>query len=678
MEQGRMPRGWRLLTAILVAGALPVHAAAAQRHFRTVESMQRHSGKLLSLVQVSPPPRLNIPMRWVLADRRRQLAVHFDAEQTRAVVGLARPADAAAVASAYHVDVVFVDPKLHLMEVAAQADTLDALARGAAWDARLRYVQPFLARHVERLRDDPGLQQVDPVTGLPYEWNFLATHADLGLNLSKGNPTILVGVVDTGVTPGPDLAGKVAETWYDDAVKSADDVDGHGTAVSSIIAAPADDGIGIAGFGGSARIIMYRDLRLNGVSDAAAIRMLVDRGVRVINLSFGGPGLSFPEADALNYAAKAGVLVVAAAGNRGLDSVDYPAAYLQDNGGVQSLGLAVGASAANGNKASFSNFGNHLSLVAPGAFADGDCQHGDYAPLPPVAHMFDGTCGLVFTNPTTGARYAYMRGTSFATPEVAGAAALLWAARPDLKNYEIGKYLEQGTTQAPHGWLYTLGWGVLDVAHSLELETGLSAADSIQMGDINLAQIVHGAGEAVTASVRARWQDGVPLAAPNVACTGAVAGQQLNLTSESYDGEAHCTWTVPTSAENSKLSIQITVKDPWTGVLATQSAERQVKDVIPPEAQAIASEGRWGGTVALKYRVADETGSARAEISVRRDGRVLLRLDSPLGPRDDSTVYSMPWRAPDVRKAARYSFCVRAWDHAGNVSPASCAAVKLR
>ena len=346
----------------------------------------------------------------------------------------------------------------------------------------MRYVQPLLARHVERLRDDPALQQVDPVTGLSYEWNFLATHADLGLNLSKGSPTILVGVVDTGVTPGPDLAGKIAETWYDDALKSADDVDGHGTAVSSIIAAPADDGIGIAGFGGGARIVMYRDLRLNGVSDA------------VINLSFGGPGLSLPEADAINYAAKAGVLVVAAAGNRGTDTVDYPAAYLQDNGGVSSLGLAVGASNANGSRASFSNFGNHLSLVAPGAFADGDCQHGDYAPLPPVARMFDGTCGLVFTNQTTGARYAYMRGTSFATPEVAGAAALLWAARPDLKSYDIAKFLEQGTAQAPHGWLYTLGWGVLDVAHSLELETGLSAADSIQMGDISLAEAAQGGG----------------------------------------------------------------------------------------------------------------------------------------------------------------------------------------
>jgi hypothetical protein len=219
---------------------------------------------------------------------------------------------------------------------------------------------------------------------------------------------------------------------------------------------------------------------------------------------------------------------------------------------------------------------------------------------------------------------------------------------------------------------------VLDVAHSLELETGLSAADSIQMGDISLVEAMQGGGEAVTASVRARWQDGVPLAGPNVACTGAVAGQQLNLTSESYDGQAHCTWSVPTSAENSTLSIQITVKDPWTGIFATQSAEREVKDVIPPVARAIASEGRWGGTVALKFHAADETGSARAEISVRRDGRVLLHVDSPFGPRDDATVYSVPWRAPVVRNAGRYSFCVRAWDHAGNASPTSCAAVKLR
>src|SRR5438445_5498255 len=151
MEQGRMPRGWRLVTAILVAGALPVHAAAAQRHFRTAESMQRHSGQLLSVVQISPPTRLNVPMRWVRADRRRELGVHFAAEQTRAVVGLTRPADAAAVASAYHVDVVFVDPKLHLREAEAPPDTLNTLARTAAWATRAPYVEPLLARHVDRM-----------------------------------------------------------------------------------------------------------------------------------------------------------------------------------------------------------------------------------------------------------------------------------------------------------------------------------------------------------------------------------------------------------------------------------------------------------------------------------------------------------------------------------------------
>jgi subtilisin family serine protease len=67
-----------------------------------------------------------------------------------------------------------------------------------------------------------------------------------------------------------------------------------------------------------------------------------------------------------------------------------------------------------------------------------------------------------------GALYAYVSGTSFAAPEVAGAAALVWAARPNLRNYQVADILKQ-TARRVGGWSPTSGYGVLDAGAAVEL-----------------------------------------------------------------------------------------------------------------------------------------------------------------------------------------------------------------
>ena len=435
-----------LVPAVAAVSALGLAGGAwAAKPLPTVQQLVSHS-PLVPLPFISPPPRLHRAMKWTHTSSSRELAMRFTSTQDHAVVGLVRPGDARAVASAYGVTVVALDTRLHMMEVKAAPETLDKLAHAASWDRRLRFVEPLVHRQYQHLHNDPALTQTDPVTMQPYEWNFGATHTDLAYNLSKGSPTMLVGVIDTGISEVPDLKGKIAETWYFNyQTTSSDDIDGHGTAVSSIIAANADDGVGIAGFGGAARIDMYRDVGLDGFSDAVAIRFLVDRGVRIINMSWGGGNLSSPERDALNYASDAGVLLVAAIGNNGSSQAIWPAQQVQAAGGVAGPGLSVGASTDTGVRVNFSNYGPNLSLIAPGAFADNDCADGIYLPLPPVADLFDGNqCIRFFTDPQTNARHGYLRGTSFAAPEVAGAAALLWAARPFLKNFEVATLLQHG------------------------------------------------------------------------------------------------------------------------------------------------------------------------------------------------------------------------------------------
>src|SRR5262249_56267163 len=112
---------------------------------------------------------------------------------------------------------------------------------------------------------------------------------------------------------------------------------------------------------------------LTRVATAAGLRRLGWLGVRTGTRSFGSDAPPSPiMLDAIHKAAADGMLLVAAAGNPS-PAVAPPAADLQPAGGAQSYGLAVGASDIHGNLAFFSNSGEHLSLLAPGAY-DGDCS----------------------------------------------------------------------------------------------------------------------------------------------------------------------------------------------------------------------------------------------------------------------------------------------------------------
>ncbi len=170
--------------------------------------------------------------------------------------------------------------------------------------------------------------------------------------------------------------------------------------------------------------------------------------------------------DAIHKAAADGVLVIASAGNDRA-FVGYPAADLQPRGGTRSYGLAVGASDLDGNLALFSNSGRHLSLLAPGSYS-GPCS-GVLVAITPVSEL-DQTCYPMWAG-NGGARYAYLSGTSFSAPEVAGVAALIWAARPGLKNYQVADIIKASATRRAAGWTATAGCGVLDAGAALALAT---------------------------------------------------------------------------------------------------------------------------------------------------------------------------------------------------------------
>ena len=312
---------------------------------------------------------------------------------------------------------------------------------------------------------------LDPtfLPGVAWEWQWDAARmSGVPDSVLHAASRVTIAVIDSGADlRAPDVAGKRPATWsvlsHSHRVR---DRLGHGTFVSSLAAGSVDNGIGISGFGGDARLLVIQALDAGGyvtdVDEAAAIVYAVKHGASIINLSIGGSETSAIERRALRYAARHGVLVVAAAGNEHEQGnpVEYPAALLQPVGsrGRGGIGLAVGATTLDGRRAGFSNTGSYLSLAAPGynVFAaesgDSDWPRAD----------------LPWSSP---GYYGWASGTSFAAPEVAGVAALVWAANPALDARSVAWVLEHSATGS--GWSPELGWGSLDAAAAVRLAQSL-------------------------------------------------------------------------------------------------------------------------------------------------------------------------------------------------------------
>jgi subtilisin family serine protease len=325
----------------------------------------------------------------------------------------------------------------------------------------------------------PWASSTAPFADAPFEWQWAATRANaVPASVLRAASGITIAVVDTGADlNAPDLHSK-APTSHSvvNGGTSVRDRNGHGTFVASLAAGSVTNGEGIAGFGGDARLLVIQaggaDGSFTDVDEAAAIVYAVDRGAKIINLSLGGVESSATERRAVEYAASHGVLLVAAIGNEYEDGnpLEYPAALLQPPGsrGVGGVGLSVGASTQRGTRASFSNTGSHLSLAAPGENV-----------LSALSSQSPASMYPRFALPGSGAGlYGYSSGTSFAAPQVAGAAALVWAAKPTATATEVAQIIEQ-TASGRGAWNPSLGYGVLDVAAAVATALGSSAPDGL-------------------------------------------------------------------------------------------------------------------------------------------------------------------------------------------------------
>lgn len=230
-------------------------------------------------------------------------------------------------------------------------------------------------------------------------------------------------------------------------VDSTDSAAAHGTLVSGLVAAESSNAQGMSGVSWGAKILPLQALGDNGegdtVSVALAIRYAVMHGAKVINLSLGSVGSDPLVAEQVDYAYAQGVVVVAAAGNENAGSLSYPANY--------ATVIAAGASDSNDSRASFSNYGSNLTLLAPGT----------------------SICSTSWSNANQTSRYTCgSAGTSFSSPIVAGSVALLLSQDPSLTPAQVKSALTSTATKVAgmNGQSFTTlhGYGRLNVYDALK------------------------------------------------------------------------------------------------------------------------------------------------------------------------------------------------------------------
>lgn len=314
-------------------------------------------------------------------------------------------------------------------------------------------------------------------------------------SITEGDPNVVVGIVDTGVNwMHPDLYGNIWHNpnWQTDTQYPGDSIgwdfggtngtpdnnpeedfgppDEHGTHVAGIVAAIANNEIGIAGVAPRCKIMAVKASEKDMTDPSTGEPYIVygfegiiwaaDHGAKIINCSWGGVGYSQYEQDVINYATQKGALVVAAAGNDHSQEFDTPAYY--DNV------LSVAATDESDYATGFTNYSYNVSVSAPGL-------------------------NIISTWGTD--TYTYLSGTSMASPCAAGVAALVASLHSDYTSQQI---LEQVRVSSDNidalNPLYAqmLGYGRVDAYGALTV-----SSPGVMLSDITLSDSIGGNNDGV-------------------------------------------------------------------------------------------------------------------------------------------------------------------------------------
>ncbi len=330
----------------------------------------------------------------------------------------------------------------------------------------IEWAEPYFINELTYQPDDP--KYIDSTLKHLYQ-----IEAGKAWDISKGDTNIIIGIVDTGIDwDHPDLLRNIwinkdeipdnglddDNNGYVDDVRGWDfgGIDGtpdnnpmedkpdHGTLVAGIASAVTDNATGIASIGFNSKVMAVKTSQDNLRSDIGTalishgyegIVYAVDNGAKIINCSWGSYNFSRLAQDVINYAVSKGALIVAASGNDNRKDPFYPASY----NGV----LSVGATNFVDQKASFSNYGKTVDVVAPGVSVYSTWQNDTYKSA---------------------------SGTSMSSPLVAGLAALVASVFPSYNPVQIGEQIRATTDNIDDinsGFKFKFGSGRINAYKSL-------------------------------------------------------------------------------------------------------------------------------------------------------------------------------------------------------------------
>jgi subtilisin family serine protease len=337
----------------------------------------------------------------------------------------------------------------------------------------------------------------DPLFG--QQWYLTADHAFDAWDTPPALAPVKVAVVDSGVDCSlPDFQGRILARRSFVGGDPCTDTEGHGTVVAGEIAANLDD-VGIVGMAYNAELIVAKVVKPDGSipiqAEADAITWAADQGAQVINLSLGGARdpahperdyYSPVEASAVAYAYGKGAVIVAAVGNSD-EAYATPWPYASYPAALPHV-IGVSALTRTGGVPDYSDRDPiYNDLSAPGSDI--------FSTFPLALTATRPTCTPQGYTDCAGDEYRHAEGTSFAAPQVAAAAALLLAVKPDLTNSQVGAILERSTddVNAANGCRECAlgrdrysGWGRLDVAKAIDQVTNggpLPPADRYETND---------------------------------------------------------------------------------------------------------------------------------------------------------------------------------------------------
>lgn len=425
--------------------------------------------------------------------------------------------------------------RAHLVRV-APGDEATEMAR-LARDPAVAFVERNRLLAPAEMPDDPVVGYHVTTVGLPEAWD-----------LAHGDPSVTIAILDSGIdATHPDLAGQLVPGWnFWDNDADTHDVFGHGSEVAGVASATTNNGTGVAGAAWGCALMPVRVTNLDGYASLfsilQAVTWAVDHGARVINLSFEGIHSSTALSSAFAYARGHGCLVVAAGGNGGVydGSVDQPDV------------VSVAATDAADRHPSWANHGPYIDLAAP---------------------------GVAIHTTARGGGTAVVSGTSFASPLVAGVAALLLSAAPDLTPAELEGLLKSTAADlGATGRDDYFGAGRLDAAAALN--AALPPPDTTPP-TLSLTAPTAGATVAGMVTVRAGAND-----------PGGIARVELYI-----DGHRHATAVAPpytfswqtTAVVNGAHTVALWAEDTAGNTASTAPITVTIDNPVAPEITALSA-----------------------------------------------------------------------------------------